>query len=401
MYLRSSPPETSKFDTAHQSTASTTPSCARHAGVFAVLPEPLSGSVPLKKVASPTRGTFSSSESAPTALFAKCTRRFLPRATTTRPVSPPLAWLSGDHAAAYTAVSPAATTPRRRPPGDHDLTAPSSPAVSTHEPSFVQRTLVTAPACASTVLSTRPLRRKKRSVPSEHAAAKAADAASADGGAGEKCIAVTNASRSHTCAERRTRGRRGWEKGKGGGGQRERERRVGSGGEGRRRASRGEARARASSPQGDGPTDLVRDRWRRRVSGNADRASERGRVGAGVEELNGARSCETRRRVSSYLPSRVSVGVPSRDLLIVAARVQLVLGVPSHRGDELGVDVSAALHLEAHGAGRPPRPRDGTRFATPVAKVVSRAEVPRSLAEPRRGRHPRHLVVKIRVCPPR
>ena len=172
------------------------------------------------------------------------------------------------------------------------------------------------------------------------------------------------------------------------------DRRVASGGEGRRRASRGEARARASSPQGDGPTDVVRDRWRRRVSGNADRASDRGRVGAGVEDLNGARSCETSRRVSSYLPSRVSVGVPSRDLLIVAARVQLVLGVPSHRGDELGVDVSAALHLEAHGAGRPPRPRVGTRLATPVVKAVSRAEVPRSLAEPRRGRHPRHLVVK-------
>jgi hypothetical protein len=58
------------------------------------------------------------------------------------------------------------------------------------------------------------------------------------------------------------------------------------------------------------------------------------------------------------------------------------------------VDVSAALHLEAHGAGRPPRPRVGTRLATPVVKAVSRAEVPRSLAEPRRGRHPRHLVVK-------
>jgi hypothetical protein len=58
------------------------------------------------------------------------------------------------------------------------------------------------------------------------------------------------------------------------------------------------------------------------------------------------------------------------------------------------VDVSAALHLEAHRAGRPPRPRDGTRLAALVAKTVSRADVPRSLAERRRGRHTRHLVVK-------
>ena len=134
----------------------------------------------------------------------------------------------------------------------------------------------------------------------------------------------------------------------------------------RRRASRG---ARASRPREDGPTGVVRDRWRLRFGKRRRPRVRSGAGGCGSRGgLNDERSCGTKRDVPVYLSARVPVDVPSRDLLVVAARVQLVLGVPSHRGDELRVDVSAALHLEAHRASRPPRPRDGSRFTTLVAR---------------------------------
>mmetsp|Transcript_4544 Transcript_4544/g.16846 ORF Transcript_4544/g.16846 Transcript_4544/m.16846 type:complete len:246 (-) Transcript_4544:77-814(-) len=165
----------------HQSIESTTPSCAFQA--FTSFP-----------------GTFffaALCSFEPTSAVLTI-RKLLPRPNTTAP-SPPNTAARGDHAHAYTAASPTASVACKCPLRLHVFTTPSSPDVNKNPPQFVHRVLVTAPRCASRVLSTRPLHRTNLTTPSLPPVANVSDDDDwSFPDVGDHAMAVTKDSRSHT-----------------------------------------------------------------------------------------------------------------------------------------------------------------------------------------------------------
>ena len=162
--LPSSPPDAIKPFVALQSHARTTPSCARHLIVLR-----------------PASSGF--------------TKRSRPHPNASADPSP-------RHDAQYVAASLCSTADRSSPARDHVRTAPSSPAVTRAVPSGFQRTLVTAPRCASaTRRSTRPERWTIANAPSLKASAKTSLAGAGAGAepGGNQCMSTTYPSRSHTC----------------------------------------------------------------------------------------------------------------------------------------------------------------------------------------------------------
>mmetsp|Transcript_38252 Transcript_38252/g.94005 ORF Transcript_38252/g.94005 Transcript_38252/m.94005 type:complete len:242 (+) Transcript_38252:1723-2448(+) len=130
LYLRSSPPDTTRLFTEFQSTLSTVLSCARHVSCFAW----------------GWRGLMMIS---------------LPQVKHT-------AFESGLQASEYTDDSSCASVDLSIPLRDQILTTPSSPAVAMAVPSLLHLIETTAPLCASTFFSMRPLRSTRKKVPSEH-----------------------------------------------------------------------------------------------------------------------------------------------------------------------------------------------------------------------------------------
>mmetsp|Transcript_22180 Transcript_22180/g.51516 ORF Transcript_22180/g.51516 Transcript_22180/m.51516 type:complete len:306 (-) Transcript_22180:177-1094(-) len=130
LYLRSSPPDTISPLTGFQSTLSTVPSCAFHCSCLAW------GCSGLTMISFPQVKAI---------------------------------WFeSGDQESEYTEESTVARVDLSMPLRDQILTTPSSPAVPMAVPSLLHRSEMTAPLCASTFFSTRPLRRTSSKVPSEH-----------------------------------------------------------------------------------------------------------------------------------------------------------------------------------------------------------------------------------------